>query len=218
MTTWTVTNDVAHNNDGDGFFTWQNDFTDPHNHNNTFLSYRNAGACIEHGAYINAFDFDHITCVEDDGAFYYTKNSPTVQADIVLHATSSGNPQNFTDITVRGGINNRIANVVRVTKHQATAVKPTSLRRFDVSGYSGKAIAVSEDVTQHPGEFEFVCWTVPADAQGDTELDTYDFGFGSIHPDSVYRLQQRNGRSWEYTASTGWVDKGMNYIEPNCNT
>ncbi len=215
--TWTVTNDVAHNNDGDGFFTWQNDFTDPHNHNNTFLSYRNAGACIEHGAYTNAFDFDHITCVEDDGAFYPTKNNPSVQADIVLHATSSGNPQNFTNITVRGGTNNRIANVVRTTKHQATAVKPTSLRRFDVSGYSGKAIAVSEDVTQYAGQFDFVCWTVPPDANGDTELDKIDFGFGTVHPQSVYRLQQRNGKSYKYTASTGWTDLADYALEPNCS-
>ena len=135
--------------EADGFFSWQNDFTDPHNQTHTFLSYRNEGACIEHGAYVNAFDFDHITCVEDDGSVYPYSPNTAGGADIVLR-DRLGNPQNFTDVTVRGGVNQRIANVLQTRGHLATAGKPTSLRRFDVSGYSGKAVVVDEDATLPP--------------------------------------------------------------------
>ena len=66
--TWTVTNNVAHNNPGGGIFTWQNDTTDPHDQTNTFVAYRNGSPCLEHGAYRNAFQYTNVKCVANGGS------------------------------------------------------------------------------------------------------------------------------------------------------
>ncbi|MGB8360188.1 MAG: hypothetical protein WCE80_02185, partial [Acidimicrobiia bacterium] len=60
---WTFENNVAHNNEADGIFTWQNN--DERHDVDGFTAYYNAGAGVDHGAYENSYQYTDLTLLEN---------------------------------------------------------------------------------------------------------------------------------------------------------
>ena len=56
---WEFRGCVAHNNESNGIFVWQN--TDTQNSINDFIAYRCGRAGVEHGAYVNSFKYVNLT-------------------------------------------------------------------------------------------------------------------------------------------------------------
>lgn len=187
--TWTVDDDLAHNNNGDGIFTWANDSTDPHNLTHRFTSYRNDGACLEHGAYVNRFQYLGATCFDDAG----TSTTPT--AAITMHAggyaaTATLGPLEMDDFRIAS---TRVVSAVRFVKHLASTSTPANLRRWNISGYTGAAVTIAEPADSLKAAYDLVCWTLPSNA----ELQPTDFNIAGIVDGSVYRVQRRDGTAFK---------------------
>jgi hypothetical protein len=121
---WQFGNCISHNNQQDGIFTWQN------NGNNhviaDFVAYHNGASGIEHGAYLNRYQYQR--CV------LYANGS----AGLKLHALSfdaAGGPvMRFSDILIdQAGLGKA---AVVVTKHTLASTTPVVLERFDVRNYN----------------------------------------------------------------------------------
>jgi hypothetical protein len=77
---------------------------------------------------------------------------------------------------------------IRHDRSDTPASAPTTLRRWDVSGYTGHAVRISENSVWSKGEFDFVCWTL----SGGAELTPDDFLVDGMNALSVYRVQPRD--------------------------
>lgn len=63
---WTFTNNMAHNNRADGMFVWQND--QRAHVIDGFVAYHNGGEGVEHGAYLNTYQYKDLFLYGNGGA------------------------------------------------------------------------------------------------------------------------------------------------------
>jgi hypothetical protein len=184
---WAVGDTIVHNNAGAGLFTWQNT-TDKHRLINGIAAYRNGGACLDHGAYKNAFDYSNIQCADNRGNWQLGSQSEPWRAEVVIKAHSQGpEPSQLNDFVIRGS---RVVDALRIRhdRSDTPASAPTTLRRWDVAGYSGHAVRISENSVWSKGQFDFVCWTLP----GGAELTPNHILVDGLNALSVYRVQPRD--------------------------
>jgi hypothetical protein len=138
---WTFENNVAHNNEANGIFTWQNN---PQRHDvDDFTAYYNAGAGVNHGAYENSYQYTRLTLLDNGIA-------------VVSHAfgePSEGvDTQVWTDITTGGG-------ALLIAEHATPLEAPVRFVRCDFS-----AVLVADIDSDEPSDYEFVdCGLEPDD-------------------------------------------------------
>ena len=211
--TWTVSSNVVHNNPAGGMFTWQNDTADPHNHTNTNVAYNNGSACLEQGAYRNAFQFAGFTCVGNGGS------AGVISDSVGPLATDPASPQHFDDFTIRG--QSLIPSALRINFHRSGSGKPTEMHRWNISGYTGKAVTVDELSQAGPssGTYDFICWSLIDAGGGVHNLLSTDFNWIGVHPNSVYRIQRLNSGGTDTMTVVGgvptWTHSATN-IYPSC--
>ncbi len=139
---WLFKDNIAHNNDDDGIFVWQNTLRE-HVITDTLL-YRNDDSGIEHGAYNNRYFYENIQIYENGD-----------QA-ILLHANSKalkgvGYPLKFVDIRTEG--------VLWVTQHNRDTIVPVEHVRCTYPG-----VTFDEDLDKSPSWQRFEdCGLTPAD-------------------------------------------------------
>lgn len=138
---WTFENNIAHNNEANGIFTWQNN---PQRHDvDDFVAYYNAGAGVNHGAYENSYQYTRLTLLENGIA-------------VVSHAfgeSSEGvDTQVWTDITTDGG-------ALLIAEHATPLEAPVRFLRCDFS-----TVVVADGDSDEPSSYEFVdCGLEPDD-------------------------------------------------------
>jgi hypothetical protein len=166
---WDNTQLVSHNNQQDGIFTWQN------NANNhviaDFVGYHNGGAGIEHGAYVNRYQYQR--CV------LYANGS----TGVILHALSmdakTGPQMRFSDILIdQAGLGTA---AMIVTKHSLAATSPVILERVDARNYTMAGIYFHYTQSDtHPEVVDIVDWPFSGNEV---------YLASALDPASVIRLQ-----------------------------
>lgn len=138
---WTFEGNLAHNNDANGIFVWQN-ISNRHD-TTTFTAYYNAQAGIEHGAYSNAYQYRDLTLLGNGVAIHsHALGEPTEGADT----------QTWADITSEGG-------GLFIDKHARPGEAPVRFLRCDL----GK-VMVADGGGDEPGAYDFVdCGLEPED-------------------------------------------------------
>ena len=91
--TWLFKNNIAHNNETNGIFVWQNN-EDRHIIEN-FTAYYNGQSGIEHGAYTNSYVYNGLTLLENDNAIHSHANGERgdggwVDTQIWAHVRTNG--------------------------------------------------------------------------------------------------------------------------------
>jgi hypothetical protein len=108
---WNFTNNVAHNNNADGIFVWQND--ENVHLVKGFVAYRNGNYGVEHGAYANNYQFDTLTLFENGtagilstaaGAPRQTWRNVDTDAVRIGHHVLTGGPVVFDGLILRGPV------------------------------------------------------------------------------------------------------------------
>lgn len=103
------------------------------------------------------------------------------------------------DFLIRGP---RVASAVRFVKHAGdTRSAPALLWRWDIGGYTGKAVSIAEvsGADSKAAAYDLICWTLPNNA----ELQPADFQVDSMVDGSVYRIQRRNGTAFKIARVSG---------------
>jgi hypothetical protein len=206
--TWDVSDNVVHNSPSSGIFTWQNDTEDPHDLTNGFVAYRNAGNCLEHGAYRNAFQYSNVKCVANDGL-----------AQVVSHAQGPGidsplNPQQMNDFTLNGTLV-----PLRIMSHTVSGGKPVELHRWTINSFVGQEVVVDESPDASRGRYDFICWRLVDSTGFVRNLLSTDFHWMDVHPGSSYRIQRLNSGGTDTMSVVAgvptWTHSATN-IYPTC--
>ena len=138
--TWTFTNNIAHNNETNGIFVWQNN--ELTHLIEGFTAYYNDQAGINHGAYRNAYEYRDVRLLENGTA-------------IISHALGKAGPttdtQVWEDVGTDGG-------AMLIERHNLDADAPVRFLRCDL------AEVVVQDDGSEPGLYDFIeCGLEPAD-------------------------------------------------------
>jgi hypothetical protein len=189
---WTFTNNLAHNNKAEGIFWWQVDVA-PHRVDG-FDSYRNGRAGIEHGAYLNNAQYRNVRSYQDGE-----------RAGLILKAGDhEGLPTlRFEDVAIDAGGVSPAA--VEFANRALTPAGPSQLVRFHVQGWTDRALVVDDEthaLNDGPVVADLVCWTVGPERR---DLQAGDIGVRRMSPDSVIRVQRRDGTAFQLTGGTGTV-------------
>lgn len=107
---WTFQNNVAHNNSTDGIFVWQNDDND--HLIEDFVAYRNGELGVDHGAYVNQYQYDGLVLFSNGRAGIRSRavgsqhwgNIDTDGIVISERSLSGDDPVVFENVTLRGKI------------------------------------------------------------------------------------------------------------------
>jgi hypothetical protein len=188
---WDFRRNVAHNNVHNGIFVWQNSRLEEHEIQD-FDAYRNGRSIIEHGAYSNSYHYRGVHGFENG-----TGVESGYRAGLIVHAVPRREegtaPLSFRDFYVDGG--GRTPFGVLFRRHPARSSKTGVLSNFTVTGYTDKPVSLN-DGAYKPGRYDLVCWKV---GESGRDLEASDFGITSMHPESVYRVQQRDGDAFVLT-------------------
>jgi len=96
---WTFVNNVAHDNAANGIFVWQNN--DQDHVVSGFRGYANAGADIDHGAYLNRYAYRNVEVENlEVHALGWTVTGGHIGTVKVFRHALSGGPVVFTDVAV----------------------------------------------------------------------------------------------------------------------
>lgn len=130
---WTFQNNIAHNNETNGIFVWQN-ASNRHDVED-FTAYYNEGAGVEHGAYSNAYQYRNLTLLENGNA---------VVSHALGESTEDADTQTWTNIRTEGG-------TLVIEQHARPLEEPVRFIGCDFS-----EIQVVDGEGEEPGGYEFV--------------------------------------------------------------
>lgn len=130
---WTFENNIAHNNEANGIFVWQNS---PIRHDiDDFTAYYNAGAGVNHGAYGNSYQYSGLTLLD---------NGLAVLSHALGEESEGADAQTWTSLTTDGA-------ALLIDEHQTEAEAPVRFVGCDF----GTVIVADGDGAQ-PSLYEFV--------------------------------------------------------------
>lgn len=172
---WVFEDNIAHNNNINGIFVWQNTGTQGH-FIDRFVAYNNGMVGTNHGAYSQSG--------------YHYRDALFVgsgEADAKQHAQVAAPEHQLTDSRLSFERVTFASPVpLKLVTHQLACTLPTLY--LDCS-FAGK-IEV-DDAENQPGLYDFVrC-----------NLEPEDFKINSIHPESVLRVQRADDTAFEITAA-----------------
>ncbi|HLF43959.1 MAG TPA: right-handed parallel beta-helix repeat-containing protein [Acidimicrobiia bacterium] len=138
---WVFQDNIAHNNETNGIFVWQNN-TENHPVDG-FTAYYNAAAGVEHGAYENSYQYNGLTLLENGLA-------------VVSHAlgddSEGADTQIWTDVVTNGG-------TLLIDEHATAPEVPVRFLNCDF-----EQVIVADGEGSEPSEYDFVnCGLDPAD-------------------------------------------------------
>lgn len=176
---WRFEDNVAHNNQVQGIFVWQNTSSSPHNVDR-FESYSNGDRGISHGAY-NA------------RGYHYRDSEIMDEPAFVQHAHLAFNP-NLTLGEIPSCERTLFGGTVQLVKHTLAGIltiggEPTdSFRYIDCIFANGVQV---DDAGGNPSAYGFIrC-----------NLEPEDFDVISMHPLSRIRVQRSDGTAYQITAA-----------------
>ncbi len=148
---WTFESNIAHNNDADGIFVWQNNSI---RHDVVgFTAYYNTLAGVEHGAYSNSYQYTDLTLLD---------NGVAVRSHALGKPTDGADTQTWSGLRTDGG-------TLVVDEHATAGETPVRFLSCDLS-----KVVVADGGGDSPGDFDFVgCGLTPDDfdlsrAKGDS--------------------------------------------------
>jgi hypothetical protein len=184
---WTADDLVSHDNSSAGTRVWQNSTPTKHT-TNRFVAYHNAGEGIQHGAYVNRFQFFDSVCYNNnEGAQKLFANSQNA-TDLILHDGA----------TYEGGKYS-----VVVTEHNLHPIIP--LRFYDCDFNNATVVPIEWDDFVDPDSprrtlVDFVNCRVNGE-----ELEPEHFRFTSFIPDNLVRVQRSDDTAYQFTSVAGVV-------------
>ncbi len=160
---WEFRGNIAHNNDANGIFVWQN--TSETHVVEDFTAYYNSSPAIVHGAYRNSYVYRGLTLLDND---------QRRGGDVAIESHAVGRPASDggTDMQLWEAVTTGEA-VLRTAGH---AQDPEAPVRFVDCDFSEVILSEGEG---HPSIYEFV----------DCALTREDFTIEYMHQDSVVRVQ-----------------------------
>lgn len=210
---------VAHNNAVDGIFTWQN-HPDLGHLIEDFVGYRNQGQCIEHGAYINIFDYDDVVCAGNRGHL-----SPyDFDGEVVLHANSTQGLGQVTDMTDfvldmapvdTTPPSGYVKRALTLSGHSGASTAASRLKSWTIKNApSTGLVKIAERLDLEAGRYDLLCWNVKDSSSVQRGLVIADFSRASgddMHPGTVIYVENPPGsfndsthpRFFEVTTSSG---------------
>jgi hypothetical protein len=175
---WNWTDNIAHNNRGNGIFVWQNTGgEDDENHViDGFDAYYNGKAGVEHGAYGNSYVYKRLTLLENASSSKLgSVQFGAVQSHALGKPSYTINGPGATDTQEWNGITTGGANLAVMSHATAGGVV-----RFLFCDFS--KVVFLEGSNGNPGSYDFI----------ECGLDAADFDRASIDPDTVIRVQDGN--------------------------
>jgi hypothetical protein len=138
---WVFQDNIAHNNETNGIFVWQN--TSENHPVDGFTAYYNVAAGVEHGAYENSYQYNGLTLLENGLA-------------VVSHAlgddSEGADTQIWTDVVTNGG-------TLLIDKHATAPEVPVRFLNCDFA-----QVIVADGEGSEPSEYDFVnCGLQPED-------------------------------------------------------
>jgi hypothetical protein len=169
--TWNFRGNVAHNNEVNGIFVWQNN-EDRHIIED-FTAYYNGQSGIEHGAYTNSYVYNGLTLLENNTA--------------AIHSHANGEPgqggwvdtQIWANVKTNGGR-------LLIDEHQREPETPVRFLNCDFG-----SVDVNDGGGAEPGRYDFI----------NCGLERNDFDLGGAHPQTEFRVQRSNGTAFRLTGS-----------------
>lgn len=179
---WLTDDVVAHNNPKAGARSWQNQggATDPSPTINRLASYRNGGAGMAHGAYINSWQFN-------DSSYLDNVQGATTQA------AQSGNHGPIRHVRTRTE-----GPPITIVTHATDAVSPLVYEDAMITLNAGVAVEVKQDPPANPGirnptRADFV----RAHVNGNGELEPSMIKLTYFRQGGVIRVQRNNGTAYK---------------------
>jgi len=162
---WKFERNVAHNNEANGIFTWQNN--DLRHDVDDFLAYYNAGAGIDHGAYENSYQYSGMTLLD---------NGIAVISHALGEASDGVDTQIWTEIRTDGG-------ELLIGEHATAVEVPVRFVDCDFS-----RVIVADGESDEPSYYDFVgCGLEPG--QFDLSGARSDSVFRVQDADAAYELR-----------------------------
>jgi hypothetical protein len=183
---WKFDGNLAHNNSASGIFVWQNDGLE-HRISN-FTGYHNGEYGIDHGAYVNGFEYASSTLYGNGEAAINAKATTWVTEEDGTVAQLR-----FDGLVMDGaGISEHL---VVSNHHNANgAERPTIFTRAQLGGATGAAISMTPDENGNPYAYYFVDAKIPDN--GFEVRDGQDASFIQVQSgNSAYRITQGEQRS-----------------------
>jgi hypothetical protein len=141
---WVFEDDLAHNCDVDGIFTWQN--TDRVHHVDRFVAYHNGGAGIEHGAYRNPYRYTD--------SILFGNARAAVQIHAAARPSRAGSSMRFVNVICDGaGLSD--FGLMTEPKVQPPDL-PTEVTRCTFRRFRRAAIGFVDGGSRHPDVFDIV--------------------------------------------------------------
>ncbi len=178
---WTFEDNLVHNNGGNGIFTWQNT-QNPHVVTR-ITAYHNSSAGIDHGAYVNLYNYSDAVLFENGLA----KRLQT-SAELQLHSNGAQKFNNF-----------KIGTSAPIALEILTAGLPSNdfveLKNWNITklGEGNKAVRIG-DGNANGHKVNIICWTLP----GGAELESFNFDVVTWEPNTTIRVQRRNGTAYQF--------------------
>lgn len=183
---WAATDSVAHNNAMEGIYTWQNTTAPTAKR---FVLYSNGENAIDHGAYVNRFEYSDISAFGNGGRASGGVNQGR-RAELSIHAVNS----DFIDLFLDAG--GRAPQVIKIQKHALGASRSSVLLGCTVRGWAQFPITVDERGGE-AGLCDFVRTRVDATNR---DLHESDFNVVFMAPGSRIRMQsQDDGSAFQIT-------------------
>jgi len=138
---WTFENNIAHNNQANGIFVWQNN---PEHHViDGFTAYYNSWVGVDHGAYENAYQYRNLTLLENE--------SGAVVSHALGEEAEHADTQIWSNIVTNGS-------TLYVAEHRTELEEPVRFIDCDFG-----RVEIEEDDSL-PGAYDFInCGLEPAD-------------------------------------------------------
>ncbi len=183
---WTFENNLVHNNQMNGIFTWQN--TPNHHIVAGITAYHNLGAGIDHGAYVNLYNYSDAVLFENGLA-----ERVQTSAELQLHSNGAQKFNNF-----------RIGTSAPIALELLQAGLPSDdfveLKNWNITklGVGNKAVRIGDEnlnpdkTTGH--KLNIICWTLP----GGAELEQSNFDVVSWEPNTTIRVRRQNGTAYQF--------------------
>lgn len=130
---WTFENNIAHNNEANGIFVWQNN---PEHHViDGFTAYYNSWAGVDHGAYENAYQYRNLTLLENE--------SGAVVSHALGEVTDDSETQIWSNIVTNGA-------TLYIEEHNTELEEPVRFVDCDFG-----LVEVNEEDSE-PSQYDFV--------------------------------------------------------------
>lgn len=168
---------IAHNNEADGIFVWQNN--SGRHEIRDFIAYNNGNVGIDHGAYGNVFQYSDVFLFDND------------EGGFISHAAAIG--ETFRTDGYSHAIERlKSTGMFVIRKHRVDYAVPTLVKDSII----GK-VEVNDQGNGIPSLYDFVNVTKP----DGSSIEPADFDLVAVMPKSVFRVQRMDRTAFKITGA-----------------